>query len=284
MLRTLKISIISLTLVLASAAAAFAYPVLGPGKNHIEFINYENVMNLSENGQITTGTTFYGILRAQTIRNQGNPIWSSDPIADADGVDSLTGYFLTTVTAVNDVPDSPFDQIILGPSASDPWGILTADELAAGVALKMWADDGMAATALDATSVANGLSTATDGQEWLSLTMTDGYWWSSATVNPAGVNGLIGDSFFGLNYYDTFGTVTTNLKVNDAGESLFDLDVNVYGESTISTNTDPATQQWAFASDDPAVLATPEPATLLITGAGLLGLAGMRRRRNKMAG
>jgi hypothetical protein len=278
MQKLIKASFLCLVLTLLAAGSALAYPQLGPGENFIEFINYENAVGVVDD-EISVGTTFYGVLRAQAIRNDGSVIWAFDPVDDADGVDSLTGYFVTTVVDIVDVPDSEFDQIILGVADSDPNGILTDEELAAGVVLKMWADDGDGATALDATSVASGLSTATDGDEWLALTIEEGYWWSSATVNANGVNGLLGNSFFGLNIYDDYGNVSTALLVNDPGESLYDLDVQVYGESTIEMNTEAASQEWAYASDDPAVIATPEPATLLITGAGLLGLAGLRRRR-----
>ncbi|WP_029897824.1 PEP-CTERM sorting domain-containing protein [Desulfohalovibrio reitneri] len=269
---TLRTLILSAAIMVIAAGSAFAAPVLGPGLNKIFFNNFENVI-LQEGQEVAgVGSTFYGILTAQNITNldQSTTYWNSDDTV-AGGFDTLTGYFLLEVTSIDG-----FGNFIFGAPSTDPNGIISDAELGDEVVLKLYADS--TESVPDAGTVADGLTTYTDGNTWLDLTLDGGYWWSTPTIDPT--SGLVqGDTWFGLNYYNSS---FADIILNDPAEALFDLDVNLYGESTFQTNPN-AGSEWAFISDDPAVLATPEPGTLLITGAGLLGLAGFRRRQKKNA-
>lgn len=262
------------------ASTAFAYPVLGPNQNEIEFINFENVYHQvggqwvarGPNDSLAIGDVFVGIIRAQTITNNGVPVWSADEVGAPGTLDTLTGYFINTVTGF----DVPNNVIYLGASSVDPLntGVFTAQDFTDGVVMKLFTDT---QTAMNPTTVMGGIATATDGALWASLSLNGGYWWSDAAPQ-FGSSGPIGENWFGFNVVD--GVLGGLQKINDPLETLYNLSVDIYGVSRINFNTvGGTTGAWLFASNDPATLATPEPATLLIMGSGLLGLYGARRRR-----
>ncbi|EPR37252.1 PEP motif putative anchor domain protein [Desulfovibrio sp. X2] len=266
--RIIKLLPFSIAALLLLAGSAFAYPILGSGTNLIEFKAWENVTNLAEDNTIQVGTIFYGVARAQAISNEGTVVWNSDDVGPT--YDTLTAYFVYEVVGI----DTATNTLIFGVSSYDPNGVLSAADLAAGVVLQWYADDG---TTLDLSSVVDGVSTATDGTLWASMSITDGYWWSNASIDPTGLEGFIGTSYFGINLVD--GALTGLVDVNDPIETLYDLDVSMYGQAKIYTNSDEFPSVWAYVADDPAVIATPEPVSLILLGAGMLGLACTRGRR-----
>jgi len=279
MQRIKTILAMALLALLLCAGSAFAQPTLGPGFNFITFTNFENRIPVEgDNDLILPGDIFYGIARIDAID------WASTPVSP-DWIPTLNsqylqGYFFTQVASVTPVNDDQVTIIFETPTVSDPYGVISDAELAQGVVLKWFESN----TPLMFTDEAASVASATDGSLWLSLSIEDGYWWSLALPSAAGLgaNTLVADSFYGLNAVD--GSASSGLiQINDPIEDLFDLDVNFYGQAKVFTSdpNNPTGAFWEFYSSDPAVVATPEPGTLLILGSGLLGLAASRRRRNK---
>lgn len=271
------------------ASTAFAEPVLGPGKNMIEFINWENVYYQNTQGQwtqrasadtIQEGDVFVGIIAAQRIKwlnnNTQTVVWNSDDVGPT--YDTLTGYFVNKVDSIDvefdPITNSLVPVIRLTYSLVDPFGIFQAGDFANHVVMKLFSDD---TDTIDLSSVNNGIATATNGDLWASLSIDNGYWWSNAEPSYGSQAGAdIGINYFGFNVVG--GVLGGLVKINDPLEGLYDVAVDIYGHSRINRSED-TSSPWLFESNDPATLATPEPATLLIMGSGLLGLYGVRRRR-----
>ncbi|MFZ5426146.1 MAG: PEP-CTERM sorting domain-containing protein [Thermodesulfobacteriota bacterium] len=277
-MRNLKLSILLAALSAVLWANSATAITLAPGFNTMEFVNWENRIPVNGNGAIAPGDLFYGIARVQTIL--GNTGGGADPFnSTSNPVHNLTAYFYTEVATVNPIQGTQNALITFDvPTLSDPNGIISDTELAGGVVFKLFEDF---STNISFADEATSIATATDGALWMSLTLDGGYWWSEALGDPTGVPAgtFLGTSWFGLNTY--FSSVGELIKINDPLEALYDIDVQLYAQSTIETNArrDGSVGRWSITSDDPAVLATPEPATMLIMGSGLLGMFAVRRRR-----
>lgn len=261
------------------ASNAFAYPQLAAGLNNIEFINFETASGLVD-GQIAEGTILYGVIRAQAISDaNADVVWSSG------SGDYLTGFFASKVTGVSDVT------VVNGEiHATLTFSALTADDLATlspqiqalfssqdiadQVVMKLFTDTATPLT--NAGTEAQSIASATDGSLWMNLSLDGGYWWSSAIINPDGLatGDTLATNWFGFNLADG-GAITSLPDINDPLETRYDTDVDIYGNSKI---TKQPVGPWSYESNDPATLATPEPGTFLILGAGLLGLAAFRRK------
>ncbi len=285
-------AVFALALFLYSLPAK-AVPVIDAGANSLFFTNVENWIDEDDSGDISAGDTFYGILNVQNISNGGSDIWGTDNVGGDGTIDTLTGYFLTTVTGVNVHGGLGGDvHISLGAATADPNGVLTAADLSSGVVLKMFVDDtsvggpGTAYTTNDAGGAAGDIANATDGSVWATLNVgPNGYWYTHApVVPPTNVGAAIGESWFGLDFVVN-NTGWTYLAIDDPLESEAGAGgialVEMYGTSNINVN-DPAItggDNWGYTSQDPSVVVTPEPGTLLLLGSGLLGGALLRRRR-----
>lgn len=280
------------------SAPAQAAPLdLSGGQSDFYFTNVENwvdndAVGTEGYGVVSVGDLFYGILNVQNVDQAGSTIWQQDNIA-AGGIDTLSGFFYTQITAMDlsHVGGTGQAHITFGAAdTADPWGIISQAEINAGVVTKYFKDDtsagSLANTAFTKSSgsVAQDIANATDGSLWASLTLGGGdtYWYSHAPVNPTNVEDA--RSWFGLDFL-----------VNNTGYSFLDADdpgedhlggeryVEMYGDSHINSNEagSQAGVYWGYTSEDPATVVTPEPSTFILLGAGLLGAAVVRRKMKK---
>ncbi|MES2406642.1 MAG: PEP-CTERM sorting domain-containing protein [Pseudomonadota bacterium] len=250
---------------------ATATPILASGAiNDANFNVAQNIQDTDHSGGLSVGDLIYGILNVTRISSAGNTLWNANNVP-GPGVDSLSGYYIAAVTSITALPTPFAASITLGPAGVDPNGVMSASDLAAHTAVKLFTDT--TTPFQTGVSIASDIANATNGSLWLALGLNGGYW-SSVLMN----NGLI------------FAGGGLNLTNNNTGET-FTPQSNPscspgcpptdFVFNTIANDNGPG-QVWQYSGANNGSLATvPEPATPLLIIAGLLGWAASRRDRHK---
>jgi hypothetical protein len=146
----------------------------------------------------------------------------------------------------------------------------------------------------------NGSLPVFDGDEYANPSSdNDGYFYSHVSTLGSPTENFTGELWAGLNLitdntgYGFFTGVADGTELEYTGpfgplgpSILFDLILSgefEMNEEWIHDPVDGGYSNWVFASNDPGIMAPgiPEPATLLLLGRGLVGLAGLARRRKK---
>lgn len=302
-----------LTLVLAFLVvgqSAYALPYIANGTNKIFYNNYETVFRKDANGNyneinsslgpVTLIATdiFVGIINVQEITNASNQtIW------DNPNGDQLTGIFAQEITGFLINPSGGFT-VDVKPTSITTFNPLVGNSFSTGLAANemfgVYLDAGGSTPFTTAGTISAGVAAATNGLSWMTLGDADPivvpgttfntpgqeYAWSAITSNFGdSFADFEGDQFLGLSVLSYAGGLPWigNPLLNDPTENRFNSNVQFYANSELTINPDYLTggSRWVYESNDPARVngVVPEPATALLLGLGLLGFAGVARRK-----
>jgi len=269
MKNNLKILAWSLICLGVSAPVATAAPILAPDAvNQANFNMAQNIQDSDKSGTLSVGDLIYGILNVTRITSGGNTLWNANNVP-GPGIDSLSGYYVAAVTSVTPLSSPYAESVTIGAATSDPNGVLSASDLAAHTAVKLFTDTHTPYQM--GGSAAADIASATDGSLWASLGLSGGYW-SGVLMN----NGLI-FAGGGLNF------ISNNTGKKFTPESNPSCSPGCppsdFYFSTIAADNGPG-QTWRYTGGNNGTLKTvPEPPTPLLLLAGLLGWAAIRSTR-----
>ena len=277
------------------ASQAFAASLLAGGANNeLFYYNYEllfdangNQVDLKTDYQrgILEGDYFVGILNIQNNDVDGDTFW-----AQVLGGDQVSGIFVQKVvdtaagTTASEVrlTMSNADRLsftLLDSSTLDLTGLIQVGEMFA-----LYQDTAPGMTNFESNgTVQDDVAKATDGDLLISLGVveTTDYFYSYVDDGVT-LNNFGGRAFGGLSVIENNTGFSSFVGIDDPDENEIDELAEVIMSSEIEQNPAYASNRspWQIRSNDPATISpVPEPSTVILLGAGLIGLGFVARKR-----
>lgn len=282
-------------------------------ENEMGITNHESLAGDDGDGFLEIGERLRGTMRVDHISGYTSNYW-----VDFSGNVSTTADDGTEIAGIFDITVGDMKLFSLGPDGNPgtgddvynfnfvPTGNLggylpsgTDASIISDTALILFIDDvindGTRYSSSDVTqNIAGAELDATDGDLLLALgfngqnlfpatpgspnALTDGYWWGTGTLDPDEIDTFQNGVFLnGLNALINQSGIPELLDVNDPNESWYNLNVDFFANGDLEAA---GNGPYAVQSDDPVHFEpVPEPATMLLLGSGLIGLAGFGRKK-----
>lgn len=262
-----------------------------------QFFNYENIIKTNAAGDsevMLPGETFdltsydYDFIGVYTLSglktSSGSPTWGADQNSE------LTGAFKYSLGSTETTQYEVFAGVYV-PAIKLNFFIDEADN----DFIELYYDDtpdfnigttGTAFNPIDAGQMATNTGASNDGDLWLGLysntNLLSSYSYLLPATNPADSK-IFNYAWFNPDVFNQPGVelvpqLWPNLYLDNPNNDP--IESEIYMESEINLANNAEIPLFTYHSDDPMMFyATPEPSTILIFGFGLIGFAGLVRRR-----